>query len=80
MYGTVEGKEEFVGTVPTFGELTLDGLDFSEENWNALMNLDAEEWQRELETQEEFLDKIGDKLPAEVRAERTKLLERIGGA
>ena len=77
--GTVEGKEEFVGTVPAFGELNLDGLDFSEENWNALMNLDAEEWQRELETQEEFLDKIGDKLPGEIKAERAKLLERVGG-
>lgn len=77
--GTVEGKEEFVGTVPAFGELNLDGLDFSEENWDALMNLDAEEWQRELETQEEFLDKIGDKLPGEIKAERAKLLERVGG-
>ncbi|MFP6883276.1 MAG: phosphoenolpyruvate carboxykinase (GTP) [Roseibacillus sp.] len=77
--GTVEGKEEFVGTVPRFGELNLDGLDFSEDDWNALMNLEAGEWQRELETQEEFLDKIGDKLPGEIKAERAKLLERVGG-
>jgi phosphoenolpyruvate carboxykinase (GTP) len=68
-----------VGTVPQFGELNLDGLDFSEDDWNTLMNLDAGEWQRELETQEEFLDKIGDKLPGEIKAERAKLLERVGG-
>ena len=76
--GQVEGDEKFIGTVPKFGELNLDGLDVSEDDWDALMNLDAGEWQNELETQVEFLTKIGDKLPAEIIAERAKLLERIG--
>jgi phosphoenolpyruvate carboxykinase (GTP) len=76
--GKVEGKEEFVGTVPKFGELNLDGLDFSEDDWNTLMNLDAAEWQNELATQEEFLTKVGDKLPQEIKDERAALIERIG--
>ncbi len=78
MDGKVEGEETFVGTVPKFGELNLDGLDFSEDDWNTLMALKPEEWKNELETQEEFLGKIGDKLPAVVREQRQALLDRIG--
>ncbi len=76
--GKVEGEEKFLGTVPVFGELNLDGLDFSEEDWNALMNLDSGEWQNELDTQQEFLDKIGAKLPQEIKDERAALIERVG--
>jgi phosphoenolpyruvate carboxykinase (GTP) len=76
--GKVAGEEKFVGTVPKFGELNLDGLEFSEENWNALMTLDPEEWKNELATQEEFLTKVGAKLPQEIKDERAALIERIG--
>jgi phosphoenolpyruvate carboxykinase (GTP) len=78
MDGKFDGEEKFVGTVPKFGELNLDGLDFSEEDWNELMALVPEEWKSELETQEEFLAKIGDKLPAVVKEQRQALLDRIG--
>ena len=76
--GKVEGEETFVGKVPKFGELNLDGLDFSKEDWDALMALIPAEWQDELATQEEFLAKIGDKLPTVVKEQRQALLDRIG--
>jgi phosphoenolpyruvate carboxykinase (GTP) len=76
--GKVEGEEKFVGTVPKFGELNLDGLDFSEDDWNTLMALIPEEWQNELATQEEFLNKVGDKLPQAIKDERAALIERVG--
>ncbi len=78
MDGKVEGEETFVGKVPKFGELNLDDLDFTAEDWQALMALIPAEWQEELATQEEFLAKIGGKLPAEVKAQRQALLDRIG--
>jgi len=77
--GKAEGVETFIGTVPKFGELNLDGLDFSEEEWNKLMTLVPEEWQNELSTQEELFTEIGDKLPEAVKAQRAALLERIKG-
>ncbi|MFP6881072.1 MAG: phosphoenolpyruvate carboxykinase domain-containing protein, partial [Roseibacillus sp.] len=67
-----------VGTVPKFGELNLDGLDFSEDDWNTLVALIPEEWQNELATQEEFLNKVGDKLPQAIKDERAALIERVG--
>jgi phosphoenolpyruvate carboxykinase (GTP) len=76
--GKVEGEETFIGKVPKFGELNLEGLDFSREDWDALMALIPAEWQDELATQEEFLAKIGDKLPAVVKEQRQALLDRIG--
>ncbi|MFP6865793.1 MAG: phosphoenolpyruvate carboxykinase (GTP), partial [Roseibacillus sp.] len=76
--GKVEGEEKFVGTVPKFGELNLDGLDFSEDDWNTLVALIPEEWQNELATQEEFLNKVGDKLPQAIKDERAALIERVG--
>ena len=42
------------------------------------MTLDPEEWKNELATQEEFLTKIGAKLPQEIKDERAALIERIG--
>jgi len=79
MDGKVEGTDTFIGAVPKFGELNLDGLDMSEEDWNTLMALIPEEWQSEIDTQEEFLGKIGDKLPAVVTEQRQALLDRIKG-
>ena len=79
MDGKVEGEDTFIGAVPKFDEINLDGLDFTEEDWNELMALVPEEWQSEIDTQEEFLAKIGDKLPSVVTDERNALLERIKG-
>jgi len=76
--GEAEGAETFVGTVPRFGEINLDGLNLSEEDWNKLMTLDHHDWETELASQEEFLETIGDKLPAPVRQQRKALLRRIG--
>lgn len=76
--GKVEGEETFIGKVPKFGELNLKGLNMSKEDWDALMALIPAEWQAELATQEEFLGKIGTKLPAAIKEQRQALLGRIG--
>ncbi len=75
--GNVGGKETFVGTVPNYEDFNTEGLDFSEEDFNKVMTLDKEEWAEEIATQQEFLDKIGDKLPPAIASERAAILERI---
>ena len=77
--GKVGGTETFVGTVPNFEDFNTEGLDFSEEDFNKVMTLDKDEWAEEIATQQEFLDKVGDKLPQAIKDERNALLERIKG-
>ncbi|NIP97558.1 MAG: phosphoenolpyruvate carboxykinase (GTP), partial [Akkermansiaceae bacterium] len=72
--GKYPGKEAFIGTVPNYDEMNFEGLDFSEDDWNALMALKPGEWQQELDTQQDFLEKIGEKLPQEIKDERAALL------
>jgi phosphoenolpyruvate carboxykinase (GTP) len=77
--GKANGAETAIGTVPTFDDINTDGLDFSEEDFNAVMAINKDEWQAEVDGQQEFFDKVGAKLPAELTAQREALKERVAG-
>ena len=77
--GKVGGTETFIGTIPNFEDFNTEGLDFSEDDFNKVMKIDKDEWANEIATQQEFLDKVGDKLPAAIATERAALTERMNG-
>jgi len=77
--GKVGGTETFIGTIPNFEDFNTAGLDFSEEDFKKVMKIDKDEWANEIATQEEFLSKVGDKLPKEIAAEREALIARMNG-
>jgi phosphoenolpyruvate carboxykinase (GTP) len=77
--GKVGGTETFIGTIPNYEDFNTEGMDFSEEDFNKVMKIDKDEWANEIATQEEFLAKVGDKLPKEISAEREALIARMNG-
>ena len=72
--GSVEGTPTTLGISPTWAELDTEGLNYTEEDFNMNMTLSPTEWKAELESQTELFASMGDKLPAELEAQRVKLL------
>lgn len=79
--GRTEADETPIGWLPRRQNFDLESLpDFDEARFAALMRIDSEEWKREVETQAELFDKLGDRLPAELSAQRARLRERLLGS
>ncbi len=66
----VSGKgfavESPLGWMPRYEDLDWRGLDFSEEDFNKVMDIDTEVWKQELLGHEELFGKLYNKLPKEV--------------
>jgi phosphoenolpyruvate carboxykinase (GTP) len=69
--------ESPLGWMPGYDDINWDGLDFSEEKFNALMSVDAQEWKNELLSQEELFAKLYDKLPKEFTFMRELILSAL---
>ncbi len=73
--GKTEGQATVLGTSPTYAELDKTGIEYTEEQFNTNMALNASEWKAELESQTELFDKVGAKLPAQLEEQRQSLLK-----
>jgi phosphoenolpyruvate carboxykinase (GTP) len=76
--GTAEAVETPIGFVPAAGAMDLDGLDLPTEAVEKALEVDVEEWKAELPLIEEWLDRVGDKVPAVLWAELDALRARLG--
>lgn len=76
--GTGGGQETPVGVVPTPEDLDLDGLDADPEDVAAALRVDPEEWKKELPGIDEWLEKLGDHVPQQIREQRDALARRLG--
>jgi phosphoenolpyruvate carboxykinase (GTP) len=65
--------------MPIDGDLTLDGLDVSAEDWAELMKVDNDLFMKTLADAKEYLAKFGDKLPAKISEQLAKLEARLNG-
>jgi phosphoenolpyruvate carboxykinase (GTP) len=75
--GCAHGVESPLGWVPSFDELDLEGLEFSEKEFYSIMNIDREVARQEANEQEELFTRFGDHLPREMELERELLLSRL---
>jgi phosphoenolpyruvate carboxykinase (GTP) len=75
--GNGEAVETPIGLLPTVNGIDRTGLDISDETMAALLKVDPAEWAEAVAGQEAFLDSLGDRLPAAIRAEHTELALRI---
>jgi phosphoenolpyruvate carboxykinase (GTP) len=73
----VDARETEVGIVPTPEALGIHELGISPEDQRRLLEIDRDDWQREAADQAEFLDKFGDRLPAEIRQQNEALQRRL---
>lgn len=75
--GELEGRESAIGTLPAAGELNLDGIEEVEAEFDELFAVDPASWLAECDLTEEFFDRFGDRVPADLRAELAELRERL---
>ena len=75
--GKVDAKETPIGYVPYAKDIDLEGLDFSRERLEEILEVDPAIWKEEVKGIEEFFAKF-DRLPEEMREELGKLKARLG--
>lgn len=77
-----EGKSKAIDTpmgyVPTTDALDLSGLDLSTERVRSILEVNPEDWSEDLRDQREFFDRIGNRLPRELRGEQEEFASRLG--
>jgi phosphoenolpyruvate carboxykinase (GTP) len=76
--GTAAARETPIGAVSTSESLDTVGLDLSGEALAACLDVDPVEWRAELALAEEWFDRLGDTVPASLRAELDALRLRLG--
>ena len=72
--GTAAARDTPIGRVPTAGALDVDGLGLSDDQLEAVLDVDVGEWRNEIAGIEEWFDKIGPSLPI-LAARRTRLAQ-----
>ena len=75
--GDADAVETPIGFVPTEGAIDIDGLDMTPEQVAKAIRVDAADWEKELPLIQEWFDKFGDQLPAELWAEFDGLKARV---
>ncbi|MGH3384497.1 MAG: phosphoenolpyruvate carboxykinase (GTP) [Nocardioidaceae bacterium] len=76
--GDAAALETPIGHVPTADALDTEGLDMTDEELAAALDVDVEEWKQELPQISEWFGKFGDKLPAVLWTELDGLRARLG--
>lgn len=76
-HGRAYAKETLLGWMPKAGDVDLEGLEISPEQFNALQSVDAEEFKAEILSQEELFLKLSGDLPKEFIFQRELLIARL---
>ena len=77
--GQAGAVETPIGHVPAPGALDIDGLDLTDEQLEAALRVDVDEWKAEIPQIQEWFEKFGDNLPAVLWTELDGLRSRLGG-
>ena len=64
--GKAKADETVIGNVPTPDSLDLSGLSISPKQLEQLLSVDPAAWETESESHKAFLEKFGDRMPAEI--------------
>ena len=68
-----------IGNIPFYEDFHLEGLDYGADEFDAVMDVDPDEWTTEVESQGVFFNKVGAKMPDELVAQREALRKRLRG-
>ena len=66
-----------LGWIPRYRDIDWRGLDFSEEQFNQLIEIDRDAWQQEIALHDELFFKLYDRLPKEFIFTRELLLSAL---
>jgi phosphoenolpyruvate carboxykinase (GTP) len=77
--GSAAASETAIGYVPAQGAIDTSGLNGIDKNMTELLAVEADKWNEELELINEHYAKFGDSLPAEMKEQLFRLVERLQG-
>jgi phosphoenolpyruvate carboxykinase (GTP) len=75
--GRTQGVESPLGRMPQYKDLDWNGLEFTQKQFEDVMNIDAELWKKEIQLHEELFLSLQDKLPKELKSLREQFLSKI---
>lgn len=73
----IPAKKTPIGYIPKPGNIDITSLNLSEETLKKLLNIDKQEWQKEIKDVSQFLKKFGKHLPKEMLQEYNSLAKRL---
>jgi phosphoenolpyruvate carboxykinase (GTP) len=78
--GRGAARESAIGMLPAAGALDIEGLGMTPTALEQLLAVDREGWQAALESQREFFESFGDRLPDGIWRQHHALKKRVGEA
>jgi phosphoenolpyruvate carboxykinase (GTP) len=78
--GSVGAIDSPIGRLPKPGDLNTEGLDISPGALDALLDVDAEGWRRELEAIGDYLGEFGERTPPALLAEQRRVAAALADA
>jgi phosphoenolpyruvate carboxykinase (GTP) len=79
----IEGKaaahEHVFGLSPAYEDLSWDGLEFSQESFELVGSTDHAAWRAEFKLHGELFDRLRDRLPGQLEAQRRKFAAEVAG-
>jgi phosphoenolpyruvate carboxykinase (GTP) len=75
--GTAQGQEHTTGVSPSYADLTWDGLDFSAEQFNAVISTDKAAMLKELELHTELFTQLAHHLPTALVDTKAAIEKRL---
>ncbi|MDR2425797.1 MAG: phosphoenolpyruvate carboxykinase (GTP) [Endomicrobium sp.] len=76
--GKTGAKETEIGLMPEDKAIDTSGLNISKETMDKLLNIDKEDWKKEILMIEEFYAKFGNTIPAELKNKLNELKKNFG--
>jgi phosphoenolpyruvate carboxykinase (GTP) len=75
--GNGKGIENIFGVTPEFADLSWEGLEFTQVEFDTITSIDKDAWTAELKLHTELFEKLEYHLPAELEATRAALEKRL---
>jgi phosphoenolpyruvate carboxykinase (GTP) len=75
--GKAGGVEHMFGTTPEFGDLSWDGIEFTQQQFDRITSIDKAAWAAELQLHSELFDKLKYHLPPDLQAVKAQLERQL---
>ncbi len=75
--GEAEGEEHVFGVSPRYDDLSWDGMEFSQAQFESVIGIDHAAWQQELALHEQLFEQLAHNLPDALRATKAMIEVRL---
>jgi len=73
----IDAKETPIGYMPFKEDIDTSGLDITDENMNALLAIDTDQWLIEMNSIKEYFNEFGERLPNQLLNEHAKVADAL---